>query len=173
MPPGCIKNAHFVQGTDQVQLTGTIVPEKCNNVVKDGGGFFDLSEYVNSPPGGICANYGAFINIVNPIENLICIRCCKDPKNNCGVDQGNSGCAKAMFAPVDISDGFTDQTADGTKTTLGNLPTPTGTTPTNSPGASQSPKSGTSGSGAESAFSSYRLGYYGAILWGVLVAALI
>ncbi|KAJ3039561.1 hypothetical protein HDV00_012137 [Rhizophlyctis rosea] len=114
MPSGCIKSAHFTQGVDQVQVTGTIDPEKCNNVVKDGGGFYDLSLYVNSPPGGMCYNYGGFINILNTADAIYCIRCCKDPNNNCGVDQGNSGCGAAMFAGMDTSDGFTN---NGTATT--------------------------------------------------------
>ncbi|KAJ3033953.1 hypothetical protein HK097_004672 [Rhizophlyctis rosea] len=167
MPPGCLKSAHFVQGNNQVQITGQIDPAKCNNMVLDGALVAvvllywgrGLIHYEQAVDIMTCPNTstpllavsgesswlgyaikatssciairsydnGGFINVLNPIDNLFCIRCCKDPENLCGVDQGDRGCNAVMFAGVDVSPGFTDGnvTVAGPQTTANAAATPT------------------------------------------------
>lgn len=51
-PQGLLLGAHFLKGTNFVQITGKWNPHILS-VKMDGGGYFDLDDNVNSPPGGM------------------------------------------------------------------------------------------------------------------------
>ena len=101
-PDGVITGAHLQRSDVHVQITGTWNP-KIMGIPLDGGGYYDLDQNVNSPPGGICAGYDSFYNNVNPIDGIYCIKCCKGI-NACNIQNGEKGCS--VMVPGDYSSGF-------------------------------------------------------------------
>ena len=81
---------HYQINQSQVQLTGRINASKAG-IPLDGGGYYDLDNNVNSPPGGICAGYDSFYNFVSPIDGIFCIKCCKGIQG-CQIWRGETGC---------------------------------------------------------------------------------
>ena len=59
-----------------ISVSGTIDPSKAG-LKLDGGGYYDLDNNVNSPPGGLCQGYDSFYNQVNPADGIFCVKCCK------------------------------------------------------------------------------------------------
>jgi hypothetical protein len=97
-----ILGAHFLKTERHVQVTGRINATLAG-IPLDGGGYYDLDENVNSPPGGTCFGYDSFYNAVNPIDGIFCIKCCKGI-SACEIFNGGLGCLKMV--PGDYSVGF-------------------------------------------------------------------
>ncbi|KAI7870299.1 hypothetical protein BDF14DRAFT_1993885 [Spinellus fusiger] len=96
IPSGLIQSAHFVATDAYVQVTGQIDPTKGNLDPKDDGGQFD----VRAPIGSSCAGWQYYVNLIEPVNNVYCMRCCNDTVNcNRGISQ--KGCARVI--PGDFS----------------------------------------------------------------------
>ncbi|GJJ72685.1 hypothetical protein EMPS_05043 [Entomortierella parvispora] len=93
MPAGLIKSANFVRNTQSnwVQVTGRMDGSKWKMDKKDGGGQYDIK----APVGAKCAGYNYFVELVEPDQNIYCIRCCKT-KTDCPVNKSTYGCKKVL-----------------------------------------------------------------------------
>jgi hypothetical protein len=90
-PKNTITGAHFASSPSSIQITGTF-NASVMGIPLDGGGYYDLDNNVNSPPGGICYGYDSFYNAVNPIDGIYCVKCCKGIQG-CGIQNGDKGCS--------------------------------------------------------------------------------
>ncbi|KAF9116555.1 hypothetical protein BGW39_002701 [Mortierella sp. 14UC] len=92
---GFIKTHNFETGgsgpTKWVQVTGSIRRKKYCLSSGDQGAQNDPSH----PSGATCAGYPHFVQLVEPNENIYCIRCCRN-KDDCPTDRDTEGC-KAIF----------------------------------------------------------------------------
>jgi hypothetical protein len=102
IPDGVITGAHYKKNSDSVQITGTW-NAKIMGIPLDGGGYYDLDNNVNSPPGGMCAGYDSFYNSIDPVDGTYCIKCCTGI-TTCGIQNGEKGCA--VMVPGDYSSTF-------------------------------------------------------------------
>lgn len=124
LPDGTITGAHFAKTDVYAQVTGTF-NASIMQIPLDGGGYYDLDQNVNSPPGGICADYDSFYNSVNPIDGIYCIRCCKGI-SACNIQNGGQGCS--VMVP-------------GNYSSILELPLPKNTVTTLAPNSTGVPKS--------------------------------
>jgi hypothetical protein len=111
-----ITGAHYKKTDQYVQITGTIDATK-TAIQMDGGGFYELDRNVNSPPGGMCAGYDSFFNVVNPIDGIFCIKCCKGI-DSCDISNWARGCSGLV--PGDYSSSFDGETPPNNGRTLSN-----------------------------------------------------
>ncbi|ORX57547.1 hypothetical protein DM01DRAFT_1344376 [Hesseltinella vesiculosa] len=96
MPAGLILSAHYVATDAYVQVTGQIDPTKAGLLATDEGGQCDIA----APQGSSCAGWTYYVNLIEPVNNVYCMRCCNDPVNcNRGISQ--AGCARIV--PGDYS----------------------------------------------------------------------
>jgi hypothetical protein len=72
IPDGFIKSAHYVKTDTYVQVTGQIDYTKANLVGTDEGGQMDIK----APVGSSCAGWQFYVNLIEPVTNTYCIRCC-------------------------------------------------------------------------------------------------
>ena len=86
-PSGFIKSANFAKGDGFVQITGTIHREKYDLKKSDGGGQYDTK----APNGASCVGFKKFVNLIEPDDEIFCIRCCTDPKK-CDTGRSTDGC---------------------------------------------------------------------------------
>ncbi|OZJ04311.1 hypothetical protein BZG36_03167 [Bifiguratus adelaidae] len=103
MPSGFIQSAHFVSGTNYVQVTGQINPTVYGMQSTDYGGQMDP----RAPTGAVCAGYAGFVSLIEPATATYCIRCCNGNwKDNslCGTGRSQDGCA--VIVPGDYSGPF-------------------------------------------------------------------
>ncbi|KAG0362705.1 hypothetical protein BC939DRAFT_441472 [Gamsiella multidivaricata] len=93
LPAGFIKTAHFVRNTaaDWVQVTGRMNGKTYGLSKKDGGGQYDIK----APVGSKCSGYKYFVELVEPDQDIYCIRCCKT-KSDCPVNKSTYGCKKVL-----------------------------------------------------------------------------
>lgn len=99
LPRGFIKTAHFVQkfqDTEKkekkwVQVTGKMNGKKYGLSKLDGGGQYDIK----APVGSSCAGYKYYVELVEPDQDIYCIRCCKN-KEDCPVGKSTQGCKKVL-----------------------------------------------------------------------------
>ncbi|KAG0005912.1 hypothetical protein BGZ80_001152 [Entomortierella chlamydospora] len=93
LPTGFIKSAHFTRNTQKqwVQVTGRIDRSKYGLSKKDGGGQYDIK----APVGSKCAGYNHYVELIEPDQNIYCIRCCKN-KIDCPVNKSTYGCKKVL-----------------------------------------------------------------------------
>ncbi|KAG0329939.1 hypothetical protein BG004_002217 [Podila humilis] len=98
-PTGFIKSVHFVQNTSKgyVQITGRFDRSKYSLPASDGGGQYDTK----APVGASCEGYSSFVELVEPDEEIYCLRCCKN-KTDCPVNKSTYGC-KAILGGGDYS----------------------------------------------------------------------
>ncbi|KAH7055026.1 hypothetical protein BKA57DRAFT_420392 [Linnemannia elongata] len=86
-----IQTAHFktngVGSNRRVQVTGRIKREKYCLKPSDQGAQIDSSHQ----PSANCAGYPHFVQLVEPNENIYCIRCCRNPAH-CPTNIGTEGC---------------------------------------------------------------------------------
>ncbi|KAG0166568.1 hypothetical protein DFQ28_007147 [Apophysomyces sp. BC1034] len=87
LPSGFITSAHYVATDAYVQITGEIDPSKASLNTTDDGGQYDI----RAPVGSSCAGWDYYVNLIEPVNNIYCIRCCNDTTNcNRGISQ--KGC---------------------------------------------------------------------------------
>ncbi|KAF8945624.1 hypothetical protein BGZ47_002279 [Haplosporangium gracile] len=93
LPAGFIKSLHFVRNTQKgyVQITGRIDRRKYGLSKRDEGGQYDT----RAPPGASYAGYKYFVQLVEPDENIYCLRVCKS-KADCPVNRSEAGCKKVI-----------------------------------------------------------------------------
>lgn len=96
-PNDFIRAAHFAQGDGYVQVTGTIDHTKYGLSDNDQGGQYDPQ----APVGSACAGYSSYVNLIEPHEDIFCIRCCKN-KKDCNTGKSTYGCK--VVVPGDYSD---------------------------------------------------------------------
>jgi hypothetical protein len=116
---GFITGAHYGKTDTMVFVTGTIDATKAG-IPLDGGGYYDLDNNVNSPPGGICAGYDSFYNFVSPIDGIFCLKCCKGI-DACEIFNGEKGCS--VMVPGNYNKGFDGPAPPKTGRVLGSLTT--------------------------------------------------
>jgi hypothetical protein len=97
-----LTGVHFGRNDSMAWITGRIDATKAPIKVTSGG-FFDLDDNVNSPPGGMCHGYDSFFNMINPVDGIFCLKCCKGIKG-CNISNWQQGCAGMV--PGDYSLGF-------------------------------------------------------------------
>ncbi|KAF9179957.1 hypothetical protein BGZ50_006560 [Haplosporangium sp. Z 11] len=92
-PAGFIKSAHLVRDTKKewIQITGRIDRSKYGLSKKDGGGQYDIK----APVGSRCAGYNHYVELIEPDQQIYCIRCCKN-KLDCPVNKSTYGCKKVL-----------------------------------------------------------------------------
>jgi hypothetical protein len=88
-PTDFIRTAHFRRNLQRkwVQVTGRIRREKYSLSPHDQGGQNDKWH----PRDAKCAGYPHFVELVEPNENIYCIRCCMR-KSDCPTDRDTEGC---------------------------------------------------------------------------------
>ncbi|KAJ3340032.1 hypothetical protein HDU91_000905 [Kappamyces sp. JEL0680] len=92
MYPGLILSADYYETPVSKHVIGKLNPQAAG-LVMDGGGFFDLDNNVNSPPGGMCEGFDSFYNQVDPADGIYCVICCKGI-STCRIDLlKDLGCA--------------------------------------------------------------------------------
>ncbi|KAF9292562.1 hypothetical protein BGZ68_003468 [Mortierella alpina] len=98
LPRGFIKSAHFITNKQKgyVQVTGRMDTSKYNFHKHDDGGQYDLK----APRGSMCAGYNSFVQLIEPEDNIYCIRCCKN-KADCPVNKSTYGCKKVLGGKYD------------------------------------------------------------------------
>ncbi|KAF9416780.1 hypothetical protein BGZ94_010117 [Podila epigama] len=98
LPKGFVKSAHFVRNTTSnwVQVTGRIDRSKYGLNPKDGGGQYDIK----APVGSKCAGYNHYVELIEPDEQIYCIRCCKE-KIDCPVNKSTYGCKRVLGGKYD------------------------------------------------------------------------
>lgn len=72
MPSGFITSAHYVKTDLYVQVTGQIDYSKANLDGTDEGGQMDIK----APVGSSCAGWSYYVNLIEPVSNTYCMRCC-------------------------------------------------------------------------------------------------
>ncbi|KAI9300332.1 hypothetical protein BJ944DRAFT_273185 [Cunninghamella echinulata] len=96
LPDGFIQSAHYVITDEYVQVTGQIDPTKAGLNPMDEGGQCDIV----APKGSSCVGWNFYVNLIEPANNIFCMRCCNDPVNcNRGISQ--YGCNRVV--PGDYS----------------------------------------------------------------------
>jgi hypothetical protein len=75
-PSGFVRSAHFAKGSGFVQVTGRINRNAYALSASDGGGQYDSN---GAPPGARVSGAKKFVNLVEPDNELFCIRACTDP----------------------------------------------------------------------------------------------
>ncbi|KAI8970455.1 hypothetical protein BDF20DRAFT_797655, partial [Mycotypha africana] len=96
MPDGFILSAHYVKTDLYVQITGQMDYTKANLVGTDEGGQMD----VKAPDGSSCAGWQYYVNLIEPVSNTYCMRCCVSMKI-CNRGISEKGCAHII--PGDYS----------------------------------------------------------------------
>ncbi|KAI8091406.1 uncharacterized protein B0P05DRAFT_634512 [Gilbertella persicaria] len=96
LPDGFITSAHYVKTDAYVQVTGMMDYTKANLVGTDEGGQMDIK----APTGSSCAGWDYYVNLIEPISNTYCMRCCNDT-TNCNRGISEKGCA--YIIPGDYS----------------------------------------------------------------------
>ncbi|OBZ87732.1 hypothetical protein A0J61_04221 [Choanephora cucurbitarum] len=96
LPDGFITSAHYVKTDAYVQVTGTMDYTKANLVGTDEGGQMDIK----APKGSSCVGWQYYVNLIEPISNTYCMRCCNDT-TNCNRGISEKGCAHII--PGDYS----------------------------------------------------------------------
>ncbi|KAG0322769.1 hypothetical protein BGZ99_003157 [Dissophora globulifera] len=86
-PSGFIQSAHFATGNGYVQVTGRIQGSAYGLSASDGGGQYDR----RAPVGASCAGYNYFVNLIEPNNNIYCMRCCNE-KKDCNTGKSEYGC---------------------------------------------------------------------------------
>jgi hypothetical protein len=87
-PKGFIQSAHYRRRESRyVQITGTIDRDAYKLSKHDEGGQNDP----NAPPGAKCLGYPYFVQLLEPDEQIFCLRCCKN-KSDCPTDRSEDGC---------------------------------------------------------------------------------
>ncbi|KAG0046348.1 hypothetical protein BGZ83_008490 [Gryganskiella cystojenkinii] len=88
-PSGFIQSVHFVHNPTKkyVQITGRIDRSKYGLSKNDGGGQYDL----NAPHGSLCAGYTKYVQLVEPDDQIYCLRCCTS-SGDCPTGQSTKGC---------------------------------------------------------------------------------
>ncbi|KDQ21527.1 hypothetical protein BOTBODRAFT_50152 [Botryobasidium botryosum FD-172 SS1] len=84
-----------VNGGKIVQLTGCINAGTLDRLVTtDGGGQYDSSggdDGTGNPVGSQCTGYDHYVEILEPVSNRACLRCCIDPAD-CPTTMDTNGC---------------------------------------------------------------------------------
>ncbi|CAO3686196.1 hypothetical protein CU097_005125 [Rhizopus azygosporus] len=93
---GFILSAHYVATDKYVQVTGQMDPTKARLNTSDEGGQFDIK----APKGSSCAGWKYYVNLIEPVSNTYCIRCCNDDRT-CNRGISEKGCAHII--PGDYS----------------------------------------------------------------------
>ncbi|KAF7723398.1 hypothetical protein EC973_002042 [Apophysomyces ossiformis] len=141
LPSGFITSAHYVATDDYVQVTGQMDPAKANLNTTDEGGQYDIK----APNGSSCAGWSYYVNLIEPINSIYCIRCCNDTTNcNRGISQ--DGCRRVVPGDYSGPSGGSAPTANPTTTTAASSPTSTAASST----TTVSPSSTTASTGAAS-----------------------
>ncbi|KAF9958923.1 hypothetical protein BGZ72_010604, partial [Mortierella alpina] len=91
LPRGFIKSAHFItnKAKGYVQVTGRMDSRKYNFRKHDDSGQYDLKT------GGMCAGYNSFVQLLEPQDNIYCIRCCKN-KADSPTGKSEDGCRRIL-----------------------------------------------------------------------------
>lgn len=93
---GFVLSSHYVITDEYVQVTGQIDPAKAGLIPTDEGGQCDIA----APKGSSCDGWQYYVNLIEPANNIFCMRCCNDQVNcNRGISQ--KGCARIV--PGDYS----------------------------------------------------------------------
>ncbi|CAO3641992.1 unnamed protein product [Cunninghamella blakesleeana] len=93
---GFILSSHYVVTDEYVQVTGQIDPAKAGLIPTDDGGQCDIA----APKGSSCDGWQYYVNLIEPANNIFCMRCCNDQVNcNRGISQ--KGCGRIV--PGDYS----------------------------------------------------------------------
>ncbi|KAG0029856.1 hypothetical protein BGZ81_003346 [Podila clonocystis] len=89
IPVDFIRTAHFRSNTQRkwIQVTGRIRRQKYCLSSRDQGGQNDKKH----PPGAKCAGYPYFVQLMEPNENIFCIRCCMI-ESDCPTNRDTEGC---------------------------------------------------------------------------------
>ncbi|KAB5591979.1 putative effector protein [Ceratobasidium theobromae] len=88
------KYGYGQKGGRYVQLTGCIRPETLSRLnPTDQGGQYDSSgnDGKGMPPGSQCLGYNHYVELVEPAQKRICIRCCDD-YDDCPTNKDTQGC---------------------------------------------------------------------------------
>ncbi|KAG0268716.1 hypothetical protein DFQ27_005956 [Actinomortierella ambigua] len=123
-PEGFVTSVHFATGPEWIQVSGQIDPTKYQLNPCDAGGQYDIK----APVGATCAGYAFFVNVIEPMDGIYGMRCCKN-KPDCDVTHSTYGARRIFGATTDFSGPAPD----------GNLPAAAncvnGTLPSGSPSA--------------------------------------
>ncbi|KAI8637840.1 hypothetical protein BD408DRAFT_477941 [Parasitella parasitica] len=121
MPSGFITSAHYVKTDLYVQVTGQMDYTKANLVGTDEGGQMDIK----APTGSSCAGWSYYVNLIEPVSNTYCMRCCNDAVS-CNRGISEKGCAHII--PGDYSGPNSSSPAAATTPTAAVSATPTSST---------------------------------------------
>ncbi|KAH6909789.1 hypothetical protein BKA70DRAFT_176202 [Coprinopsis sp. MPI-PUGE-AT-0042] len=84
-----------VNGNRYTQLTGCINPEVLDRLsADDEGGQYDSSggsEGIGNPEYSVCTGYSHYVELIEPLAQRACIRCCDDP-DDCPTKLDTLGC---------------------------------------------------------------------------------
>ncbi|KAI8890598.1 hypothetical protein K501DRAFT_168591 [Backusella circina FSU 941] len=94
LPEGFIRNAHFAETNDYIQVTGYFNRSKYSLSETDGGGQYD-NHALGKPIGAQCKGYDYFVNLVEPDVERYCIRCCHN-KEDCNTGKSGFGCLRVI-----------------------------------------------------------------------------
>ncbi|KAF9158234.1 hypothetical protein BGX20_003486, partial [Mortierella sp. AD010] len=102
-PEGFIQSAHYGSGKGYVQITGKIDRTRYSLSENDEGGQYDIL----APVGSSCAGYNYYVNLIEPHNDIYCIRCCNE-KKDCNTGKSTYGCE--VVIPGDYSGGSSTAT---------------------------------------------------------------
>ncbi|KAI9489507.1 hypothetical protein BDB00DRAFT_884479 [Zychaea mexicana] len=95
-PSGFITSAHFKSTSTYSQVTGRIDRTRYQLSSSDEGGQYDNKNEI----GGTCNGWSHWVNLVEPSDNIFCIRCCKN-SSDCNLGRSEYGCQSIV--PGDYS----------------------------------------------------------------------
>ena len=88
-----IVQANYIKTPTFAQVTGQINPAAQGISPNDPGWFFDDSVAVSQNSRSTCLGYNHFVEIIEPSNNLFCIRCCLNPMD-CRTSAANHDCLR-------------------------------------------------------------------------------
>ena len=93
LPEGFIQSANFLKNETAgwIQVTGRMDRTSYQLKDTDEGGQYDT----RAPLGASCADYSSFVQIMEPANNIYCLRCCKS-KHDCPVNRSTHGCNEVL-----------------------------------------------------------------------------
>jgi len=96
-PHDFIQSAHYrKKGTRYVQVTGRIDRDAYDLDEDDEGGQNDPK----APQGALCRGYPYFVQLIEPDEEIYCLRCCNN-KSDCPTNRSEDGCRDVIGGNYD------------------------------------------------------------------------
>ncbi|KAI9472281.1 MAG: hypothetical protein EXX96DRAFT_583516 [Benjaminiella poitrasii] len=143
LPTGFITSAHYVKTDTYVQVTGQMDYTKAKLNKSDQGGQYDIK----APIGSSCTGWSYYVNLVEPISNTYCIRCCNDTKT-CNRGISEKGCAHIIPGDYSGPGSTSNITTVVTSTTKTTTVRPSTVSTTGTPTTTQNTTTGNSSNNA-------------------------